>query len=159
MQVKGAFIHPAMLTLLQLDAAAPGSITPELAASVCAMGRDLVLELITSNAEQEIAWRQAGGQTLLTGDADEAPVCDGESRHVEQMVDLLRRACSSSGRWRATSRRQARRSTVTVTLWAPAGPRWSCSRSTRSWRDGPSVTSSERRQEPPSSFAASQTGP
>ena len=85
-------IHPAMSTLLQLDADAPGSVTPELAASVCAMDRDLVLELITWNSEQEIAWRHARDQALLLGDTDEAEVCDHETTHAEQMVNLRRRA-------------------------------------------------------------------
>ncbi len=85
-------IHPAMMTLLQLDADAPGSITPELAASVCAMDRELILELITWNSEQEIAWRQARDQALMSGDTDEADVCDHETTHAEQTVNLLRRS-------------------------------------------------------------------
>ncbi|HET9759026.1 MAG TPA: hypothetical protein VFP51_04665, partial [Nocardioidaceae bacterium] len=85
-------MHPAMLTLLQLDAESPGSLTPELAASVCAMDRDLILELITWNSEQETAWRQARDQAVLHGDAEEAEVCGHEMSHAEQTVNLLRRA-------------------------------------------------------------------
>lgn len=85
-------IHPAMSTLLQLEADAPGSVTPELAASVCAMDRDLILELITWNSEQEIAWRQARDQALMSGDADEAGVCEHETARAEQTVNLLRRS-------------------------------------------------------------------
>ncbi len=85
-------IHPAMLTLLQLDAESPGSLTPELAASVCAMDRDLILELITWNSEQEVVWRQARDRAYLQGDAEEAEVCGHEMRHAEQKVNLLRRA-------------------------------------------------------------------
>src|SRR3954447_9024034 len=85
-------VHPAMMTLLQLDADAPGSVTPELAASVCAMDRGLVLELITWNSRQEIAWRQARDAALLDGDSDEAEVCDEETIQAEQWVNLLRRA-------------------------------------------------------------------
>jgi hypothetical protein len=84
-------VHPAMMTLLQLDADAPGSVTPELAASVCAMDRGLVLELITWNSRQEIAWRQARDAALLEGDGDEAEVCDGETTRAEQWVNVLRR--------------------------------------------------------------------
>jgi hypothetical protein len=85
-------MHPAMATLLQLDADSPGSVTPELAASVCAMDRDLILELITWNSEREKAWRRARDRAVLGGDSDEAEVCRGEIRHAEQTVDLLRRA-------------------------------------------------------------------
>jgi len=85
-------IHPAMLTLLQLDAESPGSLTPELAASVCAMDRDLILELITWNGDQEVAWRQARDEATLAGDAAEAEVCGHEMTHAEQTVNLLRRA-------------------------------------------------------------------
>jgi len=84
--------HPAMMTLLQLDAESPGSITPELAASVCSGDRDLILELITWNSDQEIAWRQARDHAALSGDSDEADVCDHETRHAEGMVNILRRA-------------------------------------------------------------------
>ena len=81
-----------MLTLLELDADRPGSLTPELAASVCAMDRDLVLELITWNSEQEAAWRKARDDASLRDDQAEAEVCDREGRHAEAMVNLLRRA-------------------------------------------------------------------
>jgi len=84
--------HPAMMTLLQLDAESPGSITPELAVSVCSGDRDLILELITWNGDQEIAWRQARDHAALSGDTDEADVCDHETRHAEGMVNILRRA-------------------------------------------------------------------
>lgn len=85
-------IHPAMMTLLQLDADAPGTLTPELAASVCAMNRELILELITWNSQQELAWRRARDRALLAADSDEAAVCEQEVRHAEATVNLLRRA-------------------------------------------------------------------
>ena len=85
-------IHPAMLTLLQLDAESPGSLTAELAASVCAMDRDLILELITWSSEQEIVWRQARDRAYLQADAEEAEVCGHEMSRAEQTVNLLRRA-------------------------------------------------------------------
>ena len=85
--------HPAMMTLLQLDADEPGSVDPELAASICGMDRDLILELLTTNSEQEIAWRQARDEAVLTGDPDdEADVCDHEMKHAERTTNLLRRA-------------------------------------------------------------------
>src|SRR3954447_6275324 len=85
-------VHPAMMTLLQLHADAPGSVTPELAASVCAMDRGLVLDLIAWNSRREIAWRQARDAALLEGDGDEAEACDQETTQAEQWVNLLRRA-------------------------------------------------------------------
>ena len=87
-----AAMHPAMLTLLQLDADAPGTLTPELTASVCAMDRDLILELITWNGEQEVAWRQARDRAVLRDDAEEAQACQHETDHAEATVNLLRRA-------------------------------------------------------------------
>ena len=85
--------HPAMMTLLQLDADEPGSVDPELAASICGMDRDLILELLATNSEQEIAWRHARDEAMLNGDPDdEADVCDHEMRHAERTTNLLRRA-------------------------------------------------------------------
>lgn len=81
-----------MQTLLELDAEAPGSLAPELAASVCALDRDLVLELITWNSQEEIAWRAARGDEVLQGDPEAVEVCDMEAGHAEAMVTLLRRA-------------------------------------------------------------------
>ncbi|MFL6133168.1 MAG: T3SS (YopN, CesT) and YbjN peptide-binding chaperone 1 [Nocardioidaceae bacterium] len=85
-------IHPAMMTLLQLDAGAPGTLTPELVASVCAMNRELILELITWNSQQEISWRKARDRALLAADTDEAEVSEREVQHAEATVNLLRRA-------------------------------------------------------------------
>jgi len=50
-------LHPAMLTLLQFDAADPGSLKPRMAARVCGYDARLILDLIRWNEEQEIAWR------------------------------------------------------------------------------------------------------
>lgn len=86
-------LHPAMMTLLQLDAESPGSVDPELAASICANDRDLILELITCNSEQEIAWRKSRDEAILSGDLDDAAdVCDHEMQHAERTTNLLRRA-------------------------------------------------------------------
>ena len=85
-------IHPAMQTLLELDADRPGSITPEMAASVCSWDRELLLELISWNSSQEIAWRVARDRAADGDDAEEAAVCNGERAHAEGSVTLLRRA-------------------------------------------------------------------
>ena len=45
--------HPAMRTLLELDAEAPGSVDPELAAAICEQDRALVIELIGWTSEQQ----------------------------------------------------------------------------------------------------------
>lgn len=85
-------VHPAMQTLLELDADRPGSVTPELAASVCAWDRDLVLELVGWNSRQELAWRRARDCAEAVGDEAETLVCEGERAHAERSVALLRQA-------------------------------------------------------------------
>lgn len=47
--------HPAMLTLLELDADEPGSVDPALAAAICEHDRDLVLGLLAWNEHREEA--------------------------------------------------------------------------------------------------------
>jgi len=86
-------LDPAMMTLLELDVESPGSVDPELAASICGMDRDLILKLITSCSEQEIAWREARDEAISAGDSDEeAVVCDHEVQHAGRTATLLRRA-------------------------------------------------------------------
>ena len=92
-EVDESPMHPAMMTLRQLDAESPESVDPELAASICGMDRDLILGLITWNSEPEIAWRQARDEAILAGDPnDEADVCDHEMQHAERTTSLLRQA-------------------------------------------------------------------
>lgn len=85
-------LHPAMATLLELDAEEPGSVDPELAASICGHDRELILRLITESSEQEIVWRERREQALIAGAPDEAEVVDHEMRHAERTSSLLRRA-------------------------------------------------------------------
>lgn len=87
-----ASVHPAMLTLLELDAEEPESVGPELAASICGNDRDLILELSRWNQEQELEWRRARDQADLQGDPDEARVCRYEQRHARRFTKLLRAA-------------------------------------------------------------------
>lgn len=111
-------LHPAMLTLLQLDADSPGSVDPELAATICEMDRDLILELITWNSEQEIAWRQVRDEAVLLGDPDdEADVAQHEMQHAERFTNLLRRAL------RVVVERQAGRRPDNGAYDAPHRPR------------------------------------
>jgi hypothetical protein len=86
-------IHPAMLTLLQLDAESPGSIKPSLAARICENDAELLLTLIRWNEEQEIAWRTARDDATNAGDPDnEADVCEHERAHAQRTTKLLQKA-------------------------------------------------------------------
>jgi hypothetical protein len=85
-------VHPAMMTLLQLDAASPGSITPELAASICESDRDLLLALIGWNGEEEAEWQRGRDAARAVGDAAEAETCEQARRHAAATVGLLRGA-------------------------------------------------------------------
>lgn len=90
---EDAATHPALMTLLQLEADAPGSVEPALAASICEDDRDLILRLITWNGEQEGDWRRARDKALVAGDPEGlADACDDEVLLAEQLVNLLRRA-------------------------------------------------------------------
>ena len=82
-------IHPAMLSILQLDAENPGALRPKDAARICDNDPDLLLELIRWNEEQEIAWREACEET---DDPEEARVCEIERKHAHRTVKLLRKA-------------------------------------------------------------------
>ncbi len=90
-EADGDAIHPAMQTLLELDADRPGSVTPELTASICSWDRDLILELVRWNSEQEVAWRRARDQASAAAGEVEAAVCEGERAHADGRVRLLRR--------------------------------------------------------------------
>jgi len=86
-------IHPAMLTLLQLDTESPGSVKPALAARVCENDPQLLLTLIRWNEEQEIAWRTARDEATDAGDPnDEADVCEHERANAQRTTKLLRKA-------------------------------------------------------------------
>ena len=86
-------MHPAMLTLLQLDAESPGSIKPSLAAQVCEYDTELLLTLIHWNEEQEIAWRTARDDATEAGDPDdEADLYEHERAQTRRTTKLLRKA-------------------------------------------------------------------
>jgi hypothetical protein len=85
--------HTSMLTLLQLDAERPRSISPAMAAHICGNDPDRLLRLITSEEEQEIEWLKARDEALGDDDSEElANVCEGERAHAERCVKLLRKA-------------------------------------------------------------------
>lgn len=86
-------MHPAMLTLLQLDAESTGSTKPSVAAKVCENDPQLLLTLIRWNEEQEIAWRTARDEARQAGDPDdEADACEHERAHARRTTKLLRKA-------------------------------------------------------------------
>jgi hypothetical protein len=82
----------ALLTLLQLDAEAVGSVDPELAASVCGFDKALVVRMLGDTGRQEVAWGDARDRALATGDTAAARACDHELRAWERTTALLRRA-------------------------------------------------------------------
>lgn len=85
-------IHPVMLCMLQLDAEKPGSVKAKDAAKLCGYDRDLLLELIRWNEEQEIAWREARDEANETQEYEEAEVCEHERAHAERTAKVLRKA-------------------------------------------------------------------
>ena len=91
-QCDDSELHPAMATLIELDAEEPDSVDPRLAAAICDHDRDTILQLLTWNQEQEIAWRQARDEALAEGDGDLADVCEGERDLAQRTTALLRRA-------------------------------------------------------------------
>lgn len=84
--------HPAMLTLLHLDAQEPGSVDARLAASICEHDRDLVLRLLEWNADQENAWRDARDDAEAEGDRGLAGICEDELDQVARTTALLQAA-------------------------------------------------------------------
>jgi hypothetical protein len=85
-------LHPALLTILQLDVDGRGELEPELVADICDGDRDLILRLLHETGKEEIAWRQSAETALLAGDEEEAAVCEHEMRTWEGTTQLLRRA-------------------------------------------------------------------
>lgn len=85
-------MHPAVLTILQLEAEEPGSVSPELAASICEHDRDLILALISDSSAGELAWREQRDLALLDGDEHGAEIAGIEMAAAERTGSLLRRA-------------------------------------------------------------------
>jgi hypothetical protein len=111
-------LHPALQTLLHLDAHGTGEVAPELAASVCEFDRDLVLTLLREASEQEITWRKSANLALIGDDTDEAKICFHEAAGWEATVETLRAAlqvivererAAQPGRGRSSEPRRRRR--------------------------------------------------
>ena len=85
--------HPALQTLIEIDAEAPGSVTPQMAAAVCDLDRGLILELVTWSNERERTWDLTREELLAEGDPEGlADVCEAECRAAARMTTVLRRA-------------------------------------------------------------------
>lgn len=80
-----------MMTIIQLDVAEPGTVTPELAAQIYRYDRALLLADIRTAEWEVINWRQSQEETRPR-DAEEADVCAGEAVAWGGTVDLLRAA-------------------------------------------------------------------
>lgn len=91
-EVDGDELHPALLSIMQLDADGDGDLDPELVADICGHDRELVLALLHQCGREEIAWSQAAEAAVLGGDEDEAAACEHELHAWESTTQLLRRA-------------------------------------------------------------------
>lgn len=80
-----------MLTLLQLDAAEPGSVTPALAAQIFDHDRGRLLAGIREAEWEVISWRECIDEARER-DEEETVVCAGEMSAWQGTVDLLRAA-------------------------------------------------------------------
>lgn len=78
--------------LMQLNAQSPGSVTPELAASICGHDVELVLDLISNEESQKIAWRQSRDAARAAGDAEGVVASEAEMAYSRDTISLLRRA-------------------------------------------------------------------
>jgi hypothetical protein len=92
-EADDVYEHPAMMTLLQLDADQPGSVSPGMAAHICDYDKRRLLRLISSEEGQEIEWLKARDEARGAEDSEElADVCEHERAHAERTVQLLRKA-------------------------------------------------------------------
>jgi len=82
----------ALLTLIQLDADADGSVSAVEAAEICGRNRRDILDYIRIAEEQVIEWRSSAEEALGDGDREEAAACTHEGKAWQSTVDLLRSA-------------------------------------------------------------------
>ena len=80
-------LHPALVTILELELESLGSVDPVLAASICEMDRDLVLSLI--------AWSRRGEAGLRTDLALAAEAGESETE-ADRCRQELQRACRTT---------------------------------------------------------------
>ena len=84
--------HPALRTLRELEELTPGSVTPELAASVCGMDRPLVLELVETTRAEATAWAAVRDRALASGQAEDSAIGTAEVDRFERLLRVLREA-------------------------------------------------------------------
>lgn len=93
-------LHPALLTILQLDPEGRGALDPDEVADICDRDRELILALLHQCGREEISWRDAAEAAVLAGDDEEAAACEHELAAWEQTTQLLRRALRRVARGR-----------------------------------------------------------
>jgi hypothetical protein len=78
--------------LMQLNAQSPGSVTPEMAASICGHDVELILDLIGNEESQKAAWRQSCDAARAAGDTGGVEAGEAEMAYSRDTISLLRRA-------------------------------------------------------------------
>jgi hypothetical protein len=78
--------------LMQLNAQSPGSVTPEMAASICGHDVELILDLIGNEESQKAAWRQSRDAARAAGDTGGVDAGEAEMAYSRDTISLLRRA-------------------------------------------------------------------
>jgi hypothetical protein len=81
----------AVELLGELEAESAGSVTPELAASVCGYDTTRILDLIRQEERERIEWRTLRDEIAAADDHVEVG-CEHEIAYSERMISLLRRA-------------------------------------------------------------------
>ncbi len=77
---------------MQLNAQSPGSVTPEMAASICGHDVELILDLIGNEESQKAAWRQSRDAARAAGDTGGVDAGEAEMAYSRDTISLLRRA-------------------------------------------------------------------
>lgn len=78
--------------LVELHAESPGSVTPEVAASICGDDVETILDLIAHEESQKAAWRQSRDEARVAGDAGGVEAGEAEVAYSRHTLSLLRRA-------------------------------------------------------------------
>ena len=78
--------------LVQLHAESPGSVTPEVAASICGDDVETILALIAHEESQKVAWRRSRDEARAMGDVAGVEAGEAEVAYSRHTISLLRRA-------------------------------------------------------------------
>jgi hypothetical protein len=105
----------AVELLGELEAEGAGSVTPELAASVCGHDATRILDLIRQEERERIEWRTLRDE--IAGADDHVEVgCEHEIAYSDRMISLLRRALRV-----VVEHRAAQDEAAWTNRWRPAG--------------------------------------